>query len=80
MEEPCPNCILLEARLEEQAAQIADLQHQLMDLQQQLKALLQWDSGNSNQPPSQDKPWKIVLSDEKVTSPVGDKKATKAKR
>lgn len=79
MEERCPNCILLEARLEEQAAQIADLQRQLTEVQQQLTLLLQRDSRNSHQPPSQDPPWTSRSERRKSDKASGGQKGHKGK-
>lgn len=79
MEESCPNCILLEARVEELTAQVADLQRQLTELQQQLKALLQRDSHNSHQPPSQDPPWKNRSERRKSDKASGGQKGHKGK-
>lgn len=79
MEEPCPNCVLLEARVEELTAQVADLQHQLAELQQQFSLLLQRDSRNSHQPPSKDQPWKSLSERQKSGKASGGQKGHKGK-
>lgn len=79
MEEPCPNCVLLEARVEELTAQVADLQRQLTELQQQFSLLLQRDSQNSHQPPSKDLPWTSRSERRKSDKASGGQKGHKGK-
>lgn len=63
MEEPCPNCLILESQLRLLKTELAAV-----------KAQLQQDSRTSSLPPSQDPPWKPLSERQKSTKPSGGQK------